>query len=226
MSVDRCARAVNFYASLSSAAKRRPPPSSLLHSCIVRSTASNRISSNSPGQNQLYSHRQRRSYSGFTASINSEQDGYRRVALDQSEEARYESLSTAEIYEALRQHARLGEHSLVHNAIDCLVRRRGERPNLRLYSALILAELHPQSGSSYGLERLLNEMKEDGIAIDSGICHDVLKVYHLERLGYPCITSLTEKRIGASCPSRLSTPIGRHCSHEPESLRPDSRISL
>ncbi|GAB7342355.1 hypothetical protein MBLNU457_g0576t2 [Dothideomycetes sp. NU457] len=46
----------------------------------------------------------------------------------------------------------------------------------RIYSALILANTHPRDGSVLRVNALLQEMERDGIHMDIGICHDVLKV--------------------------------------------------
>ncbi|KIW08821.1 uncharacterized protein PV09_00751 [Verruconis gallopava] len=94
------------------------------------------------------------------------------------EEAKIQGRTASELYDILRIAA--GEGSVpsifkVQACINVLIKEHGEQPNLRLYSALILAQCRAD-GSVAVVERLLDEMSRDGFELDIGACHDVLKV--------------------------------------------------
>jgi hypothetical protein len=57
-----------------------------------------------------------------------------------------------------------------------LIRNRGVKPALRHYKVLILANAEPHRGSSVQVQKLLQEMEEQGIVADSSILHAALKV--------------------------------------------------
>ena len=82
----------------------------------------------------------------------------------------------AEVYGELRWAANKGEFIKVQELVRTLVIERRERPNVRLYAGLILANICPEYGSLGRVERLLQEMVEEGIQPDSSVCHAVLKV--------------------------------------------------
>jgi hypothetical protein len=56
-----------------------------------------------------------------------------------------------------------------------LVAEFGEKPNLRIYASLILANARPE-GSVAEVRALLEEMEGEGVELDEGACHDVLRV--------------------------------------------------
>lgn len=56
-----------------------------------------------------------------------------------------------------------------------IVRTLGKRPDMRIYSSLILANCR-QEGSVGEVRRLLRELRAEGFDLDSSACHDVLKV--------------------------------------------------
>jgi len=89
---------------------------------------------------------------------------------------------TPALYELLQISATLEKSKEVEYLVDLLVRGRHERPNARIYSALILSNSVPETGSISRVLALLEEMERDGILLDVGICHDVLKVSGSKRL--------------------------------------------
>ena len=76
----------------------------------------------------------------------------------------------------LRTSATHGKTKEVKALVEHLVHERQEEPNLRLYAALILANVNPSEGSVTEVNALLEEMMEEGLSPDSGICHDIIKV--------------------------------------------------
>lgn len=75
----------------------------------------------------------------------------------------------------------LRPHSLQYTAaiLRILIRDRHVNPNVRHYRALIIANADPEYGSSEHVRSLLDEMEENGIAVDSGTLHGALQVSHL-----------------------------------------------
>ncbi len=88
----------------------------------------------------------------------------------------FSETSTDELYDKLRTFAIKGEEPLVRTIINTLLAERQEKPNLRLYAALILVNVDAAYGSAPVLSRLLDEIKQEGIGIDSGTYHSILKV--------------------------------------------------
>ncbi|KAF4548230.1 Hypothetical protein D9617_30g011340 [Elsinoe fawcettii] len=80
------------------------------------------------------------------------------------------------LYELLLQYATQARVSHTKALAEYLVRHRGEGPNSRLYSALILCNVDPEHGSVTAVRDYLRELEDEGISIDSGICHNVIKV--------------------------------------------------
>lgn len=60
--------------------------------------------------------------------------------------------------------------------VDYMIRIRGEKPALIHYDALVRANAHAMPGSAAAVRTLLAEMKELGIAADSGVYHAALQV--------------------------------------------------
>ena len=85
-------------------------------------------------------------------------------------------MSTAQAYGQLRVAARRGDNVRTKDYITLLVEKRGEKPSLQLYHAMILANVDPQDGSPYEVVSLLQEMVQEGLYPDSAIYHAVLKV--------------------------------------------------
>ena len=85
--------------------------------------------------------------------------------------------STAnQLYEQLRSVSFKGNHKEIEDIVGVLVRIHHERPNLRLYNALILSNTDPVDGSAANAARLFREMTKEGIVPESGTYHALLKV--------------------------------------------------
>lgn len=95
---------------------------------------------------------------------------------DQFEGRDLSQKETSILYEWLRSAARRGATDRVERIVQELVKERGEQPNGRLYGALILVNTNPKDGAAWRVAALLQQMEEEGVDIDVGICHDVLKV--------------------------------------------------
>lgn len=85
-------------------------------------------------------------------------------------------LANDALYHELLHAGGQGDFIRVYVLVEELVRSRGEKPNSRLYLALILANTNPQHGSPAEVRRLLQEMADEGLGPDSAINHAVLKV--------------------------------------------------
>ncbi|KAI4850666.1 hypothetical protein E4T44_02609 [Aureobasidium sp. EXF-8845] len=90
--------------------------------------------------------------------------------------AHYYSYSTPDLYELAHAAAAKGNSREATQMVEYLVRVRRETPNLRLYSILILANVHPSEGSARRVVALLAEMEDEGLQMSVQICHDVLRV--------------------------------------------------
>ncbi|KAF2109980.1 hypothetical protein BDV96DRAFT_691605 [Lophiotrema nucula] len=85
------------------------------------------------------------------------------------------SLSTPELYERLKKPASSKIYGDVFNVVKILLRDRRELPNLAMYSAMILSFVSPEDGTAGMVRKLLEDMREDGIELDSQTCHHVLE---------------------------------------------------
>ena len=85
-------------------------------------------------------------------------------------------LNTEAAYEELRQASRQGDYGRVKEYMRVLIEERGEKPSVRLYHAMILANTHPQYGSPKEVASLLLEMVNQDLQPDSAIYHAALKV--------------------------------------------------
>lgn len=103
--------------------------------------------------------------------------GYEKHVREQMNQLR--GRSTSDIYDHLRVAASLGTVASIYKVQACvnyLFTELGEEPNLKIYSALILANCRAD-GSIAEVERLLKEMEfHEGLELDVGACHDLLKV--------------------------------------------------
>lgn len=89
----------------------------------------------------------------------------------------YDKISKEQMYEYLEKRklsAQAKTKTLL--AVAYLIRMRGETPNLRIFSNLILSLCHSQAGSAAWLASYLEEVKEMGLEPDSELCHNALKV--------------------------------------------------
>ncbi|KAL9095220.1 MAG: hypothetical protein Q9165_002476 [Trypethelium subeluteriae] len=85
-------------------------------------------------------------------------------------------LSTTELYDELRRAAAKGEYDKTHELINLLVRVSHEQPNLRIFSAKILVNIHSELGSALAVAETLKELRSENLQPDAGLCHDILKV--------------------------------------------------
>lgn len=84
--------------------------------------------------------------------------------------------STQELYDKLRGHSIRGETEKVYKHVSHLIRYAREKPNKRLYQALIRVNVSHDTGSAGKVVSLLKEMDVAGIPLDIEICQDVLAV--------------------------------------------------
>lgn len=111
-------------------------------------------------------------------------------------------LTNHDAYEALRKASTTGSYEMVQALIGLLVRERQEAPSPQLYLALLLANANPQNGSLEEVFRLLQEMEESGIVLDSAMYHAVLKV-RIQFVACSLVSMLT----GAPTRSLLCIPV-------------------
>jgi hypothetical protein len=60
--------------------------------------------------------------------------------------------------------------------VRILVKDRRERPNVRLYAAILHSFSSPAEGTAGKVRKVLEEMAKGGIDLDAGTCHCVLEV--------------------------------------------------
>ena len=110
-------------------------------------------------------------------------DGYHTATAQNADNKDGEVLRTiskSAVYEELRKASTKGDFERVQRIVRTLVEERGELPNSRIYTALILANTSPYHGTAAGLAELLAEMVGEGIMPDSATYHAVLKVKSIE----------------------------------------------
>lgn len=98
---------------------------------------------------------------------------HRQFGIGNGKEFRH--LSTSQIYENLRIDASKGHTKNCELMVHYLVKERGERPNLRIYSSLILSNVNPEGSVAVMMDQI-KELRDEGLELDSHACHDVLKV--------------------------------------------------
>ncbi|KAL9639914.1 MAG: hypothetical protein Q9164_000617 [Protoblastenia rupestris] len=81
-----------------------------------------------------------------------------------------------ETYEDLWHMARKADYLKVQALVKYLVQECREKPNTRLYDALILANANAEYGSPAEVTTLMQEMAEEGITPDSATYHAILRV--------------------------------------------------
>ncbi len=79
-------------------------------------------------------------------------------------------------YQNLRQIALGANYRQTQDCVRILVEERGEKPNLRLYDALLLANADHEHGSASEVARILEEMENEGLTPDSATYHAILRV--------------------------------------------------
>lgn len=89
----------------------------------------------------------------------------------------YETLPTSFLERKLQEHmARKPNIRDAERFFQVLIRDRQVRPTARHYKALILANCDYEFGSALAVQRLLDEMDLNNIAMDSGTLHAALQV--------------------------------------------------
>ena len=85
-------------------------------------------------------------------------------------------------YQNLRQIALGANYRHTLQCVRTLVEERGEKPNLRLYEALLLANADHKYGSAFEVARILEEIKNEGLTPDSATYHAILRVYKEQKI--------------------------------------------
>ena len=88
-------------------------------------------------------------------------------------------LDIASAYQELRRSTQKGSYAHVRDCVEILVRERRQKPNLRLYDALLLANTDNEHGSAGEVNGILDQIAVDGLAPDSATYHAALRVGHL-----------------------------------------------
>ena len=101
------------------------------------------------------------------------------------EQARTRDLDITSAYQELRRISLNGDYTHIRDTVKILVKERGQKPNLRLYDALLLANTDYQHGSAGEIARILDEIAVEGLTPDSATYHAALKVgEHTEKAEY------------------------------------------
>lgn len=90
--------------------------------------------------------------------------------------ARVRSLDIASSYQELRRSTLKGDYTHIRDVVEILVKERGQKPNLRLYDALLLANTDSQKGSAGEVARIIDEIAMEGLIPDSTTYHAALRV--------------------------------------------------
>ena len=92
------------------------------------------------------------------------------------DQARIRNLDTASAYQELRRSTLKVDYTHIRDVVKILVKERGQKPNLRLYDALLLANTDSQKGSAGEVARILDEIAMEGLIPDSTTYHTALRV--------------------------------------------------
>jgi hypothetical protein len=101
---------------------------------------------------------------------------YSRPARKKQEKPEFVLLPTPQLYAQLRSDAAAGRHENVLDVISILIKDRKERPNLKIYNALLHSFVSPRDGTAGKIRKVLEEMAEVGVDLDAATCHAVLEV--------------------------------------------------
>ncbi len=123
------------------------------------------------------------------------------VRQNSREQARIRDLDITLAYQELRRSTSQNvDYAHVRNIVKILVKERGQKPNLRLYDALLLANTDSENGSAGEVARILDEMAVEGLIPDSTTYHAALRVTNRPK-EVRCCFGLHD--IGSCCTSRL-----------------------
>lgn len=101
-------------------------------------------------------------------------------ALEMRDQGYMRELDIQTAYQTLRQIALGGNRTRTQACVNILITERDEKPNVKLYDALLLANVDHQNGSASEISDLLEEMANEGFTPTSATYHAVLKVENLE----------------------------------------------
>lgn len=90
--------------------------------------------------------------------------------------ARMRELDIASAYQELRRSTLKGKYAHVRDSVEILVKERQQKPNLRLYDALLLANTDNEHGSAGEVAGILDKIAVDGLTPDSATYHAALRV--------------------------------------------------
>ncbi|KAL8672545.1 MAG: hypothetical protein Q9168_003012 [Polycauliona sp. 1 TL-2023] len=85
-------------------------------------------------------------------------------------------LDHEELYEELRRASSAGDYPRAREVLKILIQEHGVKPDRRHYQALLLANTDAQHGSPIEVARVVDEMDDCGITMDSAAYHAILKV--------------------------------------------------
>ncbi|KAF6220610.1 hypothetical protein HO133_003043 [Letharia lupina] len=94
---------------------------------------------------------------------------------------RIRHLDITSAYQELRRSTLQGHYAHIRDCVKILVKERGQKPNLRLYDALLLANTDHQYGSAGEVARILDEIAVEGLTPDSATYHAALTVGYCTR---------------------------------------------
>ena len=99
------------------------------------------------------------------------------VGQDVRDQARIRDFDITLAYQELRwATARNVDYAHVRDMVKILVKERGQKPNLRLYDALLLANTDSENGSAREVAQILDEIAVQGLIPDSATYHAALRV--------------------------------------------------
>ncbi|KAF2010497.1 hypothetical protein BU24DRAFT_378551 [Aaosphaeria arxii CBS 175.79] len=84
-------------------------------------------------------------------------------------------LPTNALYDRLRRDGAAGRYNEVMNIVKILLKDRRERPNVRMYSAILHSFANCQEGTAGKIRKVMEEMVESGVDLDVGACHNALE---------------------------------------------------
>ena len=99
---------------------------------------------------------------------------------------RVRDLDIPSAYQELRKLVLEGNYTHIRHCVKILVKERGEKPNLRLYDALLLANTDNQYGSAGEVARIFDDVAAQGLTPDSATYHAALRVWECSRKGQIC----------------------------------------
>ena len=92
------------------------------------------------------------------------------------QQAQLRRLEIGIAYQYLRQIALGANYRQTQECVRILVEERGEKPNLRLYDTLLLANADHEHGSASEVAGIWEEIKNEGLTPDSATYHAILRV--------------------------------------------------